>query len=481
MRALLVLLMLLAPAVHAQPKGLEAIAGTLPPSAEFVMVIEDPRAQLASPAGQAAAALWHDLGDFGGTSEAWRELAGKLELEPADAFDELLGRRIVFVARNLDEPGQRQWALITRISAKTELSLRMRLKPSPRLVLHGLPVLALERGQMELVTAPFATGSLALIAPAGSRTLLEELIPTLRNLPRAASLAEDALFKSLGEAARGDIAIFARTGQNEAIAVGATHRDSGWDAQVRIAEPLAARWISVPGGEARAMFPPVDVIEDDAMLAIAGRSPALLRILLGGLVDGPFDAGAPSLLAARTSESGTLALLLAQPIGPATPTAAIDRSIRDRLAASEVGVLTPDATPADLAGMFPDAVRVLRIRPEAIGPVGAALAPAPRLAWLDHRGPTRWLIGRLDGASDEQQLASLGAALDRRPIDARQGSPISAGWLRPRELLLGFADRAPWLPDAFRAFRHIERVGWTLSRRDDGTVTGAVRIDMAVP
>ena len=480
MRTLLVILMICS-LVRAEPVRLETIARTLPASTELLVVIDDPAAQLASPAGQAAAALWHDLGDFGGTADAWRELADKLELEPEEAFAELLGRRIIFVARHLDDPDQRQWALITRITARTELSLRMRLRPAPRLVLQGLPILALERGRMELVTAPVTTGSVALIAPANSRALLEELIPTLRNLPRANSLGDDPLFTLLADGTRGDIALFARTGAGEGLSLGATHRPGGWDAQVRVAEPLAARWITPPQGPSGALFPPVDVIEDAALLAVAGRSPVLLRILLGGLVDGPFSADAPSLLAARTSDGGSLSLLIAQPIDGATPTADIDRSISRRLAPSQASDLAPRGARTDLAGLFPEAVRVQRISRDALGPIGSALGPDPRLAWFDHRGPTRWLIGRLDGTGPEQHLLDLGIALDRRPIDERGGAPISAGWLRPRELLLRFADRVPWLPEALRAFRHVERIGWTLAQRDDGVVTGSVRIDMASP
>lgn len=127
--------------------------------------------------------------------DAWTALAGDLGMTDAEAFDLLLGQRVVVVGSELqaDDEGQPRWAILSELDPETERRLRTALKAVPRRIVGGQPVLELEHGSFLLATSsgrlsctPAGTfdntpaSSIMLLAPAADRALFEQMLPLLR-------------------------------------------------------------------------------------------------------------------------------------------------------------------------------------------------------------------------------------------------------------------------------------------------------------
>lgn len=161
---------------------LARLAADLPPGVEIVFALHNAAAARSTTAGRATAALLDELGVLRETRGAWRGLAETLGWSPGRAFDELLGRRVTFVGRGLRDGRPAQWAVIGGVSRTAEQRLRSRLRPVPRDIVAGRTVLSVEDGAFELVLMPDAGGDTGesatfVLAPAGSSSLLAELIP----------------------------------------------------------------------------------------------------------------------------------------------------------------------------------------------------------------------------------------------------------------------------------------------------------------
>ncbi|MDQ7012473.1 MAG: hypothetical protein Q9O74_01090 [Planctomycetota bacterium] len=127
--------------------------------------------------------------------DAWTALAGDLGMTDAEAFDLLLGQRVIIVGSELqaDDEGQPRWAILSELDPETERRLRTTLKAVPRRIVAGQPVLEFEHGSFLLATSsgrlrctPAGTfdntpaSSIMLLAPASDRELFEQMLPLLR-------------------------------------------------------------------------------------------------------------------------------------------------------------------------------------------------------------------------------------------------------------------------------------------------------------
>jgi len=127
--------------------------------------------------------------------DAWTALAGDLGMTDAEAFDLLLGQRVIIVGSELqaDDEGQPRWAILSELDPETERRLRTTLKAVPRRIVAGQPVLEFEHGSFLLATSsgrlrctPGGTfdntpaSSIMLLAPASDRELFEQMLPLLR-------------------------------------------------------------------------------------------------------------------------------------------------------------------------------------------------------------------------------------------------------------------------------------------------------------
>lgn len=178
------------------------LLASLPASVHAAIVIEDAAALRASPAGRSLEKWLTTAGLLTETSEAWKQLAAIIDLPPAQAFDAMVGRSVVIALEFTPDPSQPggvdlRWAVISRIEPGFEKRLYERLKPAPRGVSGGRPVLTLENGRFELATTDSADARIlpddrratAILAPASSSNLFDKLVAGPRHAgPRLADV-----------------------------------------------------------------------------------------------------------------------------------------------------------------------------------------------------------------------------------------------------------------------------------------------------
>lgn len=164
------------------------------PEADIVLALEGLTALREHHAGKAVARALRAGSLFTATERAWSELAATLDLENDAALDALLGRRAMLaIKRTANDPKTAEstadtlrWALVAEVSRETEDRLRRRLRPVPRAMLAGRALLTLERGTYELTSLrpePDATHAMIVLAPAGSRNWLAEVVEGLESIP----------------------------------------------------------------------------------------------------------------------------------------------------------------------------------------------------------------------------------------------------------------------------------------------------------
>lgn len=173
------------------PCQADSFVRALPAGCDAVVVVTDAARQRRSPGGSGLRAMLTESRAFPETTRAWRDLAASLDWSGDRAFDELLGRRVAVVARNIGSGGPTKWAVLMLVSAEAERRMRERLRAAPRGSIGGLPVLAVEDGQYELVVGRpqpgvdpqlvngAASGSLVLLAPSRDTSLFADLVPSL--------------------------------------------------------------------------------------------------------------------------------------------------------------------------------------------------------------------------------------------------------------------------------------------------------------
>lgn len=219
----------------AAPAGNVLESAKLVPEDVGVFIAVDHAAELRrAPVGGFALAMIDSVAGFTQTFEAWDRLSAELGWTPAQAFDSLLGNRVVFAAKNAphandadakanpakvvdpartdtkDEkairvglggvvvdasvpggggaaggnavatPSIGAWVLMSEISAETAARVSARIKPMPRQLVAGSPVLSIENGRFLLGLAkrasdpgdPGAGGFTMMVVEAANEPLL---------------------------------------------------------------------------------------------------------------------------------------------------------------------------------------------------------------------------------------------------------------------------------------------------------------------
>lgn len=171
------------------------VASTLPDSVDLVLVIDRARELRASSLGALVQEKLKASGLLDPLSSAWSELAQQLKLGSDEAFDRLVGRRVVLATRlqgprATGSPGKeavsdRSWAILSLVDVSTERLLFERLQAAPRGIALGHQILALERGRYEL-TSHRVNGvngepqaSVIVLGPSAQSELFDDLIATL--------------------------------------------------------------------------------------------------------------------------------------------------------------------------------------------------------------------------------------------------------------------------------------------------------------
>ena|GEM_PF-2297954 len=203
---------------NAPIKGTRDLIARLPASVTLAVSIDQAAVQRTSDPGRSLWAFIQDAKLMQRTQGAWNELAAALKLPPEQAFDELLGRRAIFVLSDT-KPGQRtQWALLSEVTPKVETRIRESLSPAPRSIGRGRPILSLERGTYELATTAgrpgriqppeFPADELIVLAPSENAALFDDLLAVLSGKEPADTVGKLPAWPLAQALGRGDIFIW---------------------------------------------------------------------------------------------------------------------------------------------------------------------------------------------------------------------------------------------------------------------------------
>ena len=151
----------------------EHALAALPQSVQLAVLLDNAAQLRTTEGGQKMWNVVSSTGFFSQIEKAWPTFAKDLELSPQQAFDDLLGRRVI-VASAATFQDTSQWVLITHVSTTVEKSLRQRLRPAARGLVQGFPILSVGGGKYELATSTITTDddseklSIIILSPGGS-------------------------------------------------------------------------------------------------------------------------------------------------------------------------------------------------------------------------------------------------------------------------------------------------------------------------
>ena len=489
-------------------------AGRRAPASVSALIVLD-RACVArqTPAGSAVTSVLDSLVYRGAMDGAWAELAARLGRTREQVFDELLGRRVVLMWKRGVGGADGAWAMMTTVPLETERRLRERLEVSPRKIVAGHAVMAVENGRIELTSERGARWATLLVAPASNTALFDEIIPTLVSGP-AAPLSADVRFASLSALGDGELLVFLDQGGPQGAWFGAIARTNGASIEAGIrsgaaalggCDALVTPWSS-------AMF---ERLSHDALFATIerpvaprGRESALgawltqLPSLALGQEHAPLvgdhfalvglegDAG-PSIAAALEVRSASLA---AQPIdrliagaialaGAPAPDGLGAEAATVRTASLTGATALPPMVRAALAGRevrwsYPLAARPFPIPTTASASVDAMPADAG------------WCIAGVGERAYKRVAASFtgprGLA-PRAPSEGPlEGAPacdvapwVSLGMIRPAATIASLARVGVTLPPEATPLESVDLVRWAIRLDADNTMTGQAHVRCA--
>lgn len=446
------------------------------PDAELVVFLDDAAGQRQSAPGAAMTRMLVDFGlgrEGSELTRAWSGLAGRLGLGNAGAFDGLLGKRIVFVARGA-ESGFSDWALVSVAPRDLALDLIKKLDAKGRDTEAGQTIFAIEGGAYRLALVRIRGGSdesrVVVFAPKGSDELLRILVRGLAQREHWDHIAGE------GRTPASSVMGVLSQGGADVARVHALLTAEGWQGIAHFELPeFEMRSAGWAGGEFQrlsegailALGDELDLalVADSPVAALLPIDPARLRELAAHCTGRVFarirpEAGGGVEVAAaiemdRTNEAGALA----------------DRAMRDL-----VGVVTanPDAV-SDYMGFLPAAVRTTPLRGEfvsvALVPI---VGPNPEVAWrLAPAGTSAWWTLRLAPGEPDPSLALDALAQGLPPGDAG-GRIVSIGMASPGPIAGLFRGKEEGeQAGTFRAaFGRVESVRWSTRQKGTGLEVG---------
>ncbi|MBL8747441.1 MAG: hypothetical protein JNK58_13935 [Phycisphaerae bacterium] len=474
-------------------------AGLVPSDVDLLVVVDDGAGWRSGPGGR-----WMLEAFRGATAEsemdiAWRGLAAALRLDGDRAFDELLGRRVVFARRSTDEGDRASpWVVVSIVSDRTEALIRERLRASPRRVAGGVSVLSLEDGRFWLATSSSRSGATVMLGPSAASGLFDEMLGTIgRNAPRSllgSKLGDD--LRAVQPGASAIVFLRRRDAEGRLVltGVGAKRVADGVEVGLLARSQLIAERVGRVGHTSRALF---DAIAPSAYFAaVEWDVPGLLGAL--GL-EWPTAALFPALanfegkewigprsayVVGRNGEDGVAAAAFQSKDTPRLAVAG------DRLMGSIAqmmweprGLGEADAVMMDFGGRFPDARREVDLSRTRLGGASRAWFRNPALAWAYHAEGDEggsggwWIVGV--GARSVHVLGDA-VASERDAGEAPTAPWLSLGIARPAALFSALREggfEAPAvLSPLTTACEMVDSFTWSLRRGDGGSIRGDASI-----
>jgi len=478
-----------------RPDSIFEAAAMAPADADLLVVVDHAAKIRRGPAGDAWRAIAGAALDLSQTLRAWKGLAEALDLPQQEAFDALLGQRVVVCARRTGEAAPRPmaWALLMIVEPETARRLSTRLKVAPREIVAGLPVLSLERGSFELAIKRIRRRAIVVMAPAGEAGLLDPIAAVLSKNDRRPLIKTPAYaaFVERVNARSAAGLVFSRLSEVDGWA-GAIAEPRGRTLRIREVGRL---------GPARPWPAPASAdgwraLGDDALLWFLELAPTkvakvrtpfyadiiatlnlpddlqkLIGDRVGAVVRQAPDGGLDVAAGAQTVSVERIAPLLDGLMGRL--------SLRlSRMRGAEPG----DVQPPDFGGLFPGALRTVEIDGPAAGDHAGPLWPLfgddLRLIWT-YQGAPEGEGGWAVVSTDAPLLEALG-----RAAESQDEKPARRRWLtiaaaRPRALVELLVNRGVPLFGPLAAVRWIERVELSSWMPEPGWIEGRIAIEFA--
>lgn len=472
-------------------------ASIVPADVELFMVVDDAAAWRRGPGGKLLESGGRALAEAGDLARAWKGLAAALDMDEGRAFDELLGRRLVFAQRSAKDPAATSpWVVVSLVSNETEALLRRRLRPAPRRVERGITVLALEDGRFWLATTGGKHNATVMLAPAAAPELFDDMLATLgRGIER--SLLGSKMGEDLRSIQRGAGALlFAKRRDDDGrlvlIGVGAKRSQDGVEAGVLLRSGAIAEQVAGVQETSRAIF---DSISKTSYFAAVEWS---LPDLLGAMgIDLPalplwpafknFEGmqwiGARRVYSVSPRDGGGLRGAIAlEATDPKALAAPGDRLIAQMLKGMwgyQEGAAV-DAATLDFEGVFPGAVREVNVSKSHAGKSLEPWLKDARLAWAypsaEGESSGWWVIG-LGSSLVESLTATL---KDEANVGGAKHPWISMGVVRPAALAAAVRAAGwpipPEMTHAFEVAQGVESFEWALMRSDGGSIRGQAKV-----
>jgi hypothetical protein len=439
----------------------------------------------------AAAALALGAAGDPQTFAAWRSFSARLGLSQTEAFDALLGKRIVLIGRH-DDGGELRWALLSAVHPKTSRLLRERLDVSPREIDSQRIIMTVEGGRWLLASTLDAPPAALVLAPVASKSLFSDILDAADN-PHAPTLASDPAIAAIRSLGSGDFLFFARGAEFGCQWVGAVANRQG--------DTLSARVLSLP----EKPLPEVtawptgrwDELRESSLFALVERLPRredlddawldspirqvleMPRTLIGPEFDLVLGQRVAAL--ARRDERGRLALAVGVESSDVRALARPgDETMRNGLSHLGAG-LGAGAREFNFAGIVPYAVRrVVLERPPGQPPIpiaGGSLAVLWTYRFDEQAPPAGWWLIATDRPTLDAASAALAGAV---PGDeARQW--LSLFEARPAELMQALEEWGASSPPALAALRWLAEVRLATWADPDGLVRGESDVTLRAP
>lgn len=492
----------------------------LPADLDLAVAVEDASRWRGGVLGPTLSSLADTAARSADLDEAWGRLATTLKMTSAEAFDALIGRRVLFVQRGGRDGVPPSWALVCEVDRGAERQLTQRLDAAPRRLEGGRAAYSLEGGRYWLAVAPHGAGATILLGPSSAPVLFDELWPRLgeqgaalpepRTLTDLREMRPDAQAWMLARTKRPEpdghewLGVSARA-QGEMVLIDASVRGKRLESCARDAQAWS-----------RSAF---DTVSSGAMLAIAEQQggadketpwsllhaaaralPPIAPLRKGG---GPGLFGPRAVLVLREGDDG-MSFAAAVETRDVDEAAKIgDSSVTVAMAmlatASGRSVQPGDAATTDLGGAFPEAVRSIDV-PTGGGLLGGGGGEPARLAWTSRYAadvkpadegelaeraeaesrPGWWIVGL--GA---RGVTSTADVLGAPAVPGASRAWLSLGSARPAAL----AERArglglpvpPALARTLEVMGMIDAASWALVRADDGSLRGHGELRLAAP
>lgn len=519
----LLTLAFLTPGPAIAQNGLPEVVSRLPAEVEFVLALDDAATLRQQIGGDPVVGWIRDTPHLTRVADAWAALASGIGMADTEAFDLLLGRRVILAASGLRSGDTPRWAVLSELDEETARRLRRDLGAKPRRVLAGQHVFELEGGAFLLATSPGAlrcgaadlppvkSPHVLLLAPTDDKAFFASLLPLLwcNTAPTPLSTAPGGADTAALRPAQG--VFYWRIGDAKGIGerfISGTLGRAGnaWNMQF-LAGPSGS-WIAEdPAGLGEPWKPTLlDALPGDPALVVLGMRELVDRAssFVLPLHPGAAAAGGQEEIARLLGKRSMVALWRDEQPGSRPPEVLFATEARDVRALSRegdqlitdnlsrLGARSPGSVP-DIGAGQPTVVRSVTLQPESLVPTSDAVGASLHWMYLPKDEPASsgegWWIVHYDPDESRakiereysRRLGTRTATEARRYLHIGHARPGLLLDLLPYGALAPPESKVPRDETAVLQFaKRIERLDWSFWRDDaDGPLRGEIVLEPA--